>query len=245
VQNITEQLFEPADWDDFELETMHSVWYNKTYFGWFQSDNNEGYISIDTINGSITTGVDYHQAAHVTLLDGKLRTIFQSGLANPALYYISQWDVNPEAFSNFQYKSNRTIVDKPHNLKVAQVVLDLEFYQSVLDAIGASGGLEAANEDAWNETDFADMLMGPINGSPINYQDWNGDTLFSLANLGVSDFVVFNLYESGVLKFSKEVRSSKMFKLPRGYKGKQWEVELKGMITIKRVTLATSTEEIV
>jgi hypothetical protein len=161
------------------------------------------------------------------------------------VYYISQWDTTPLTFNNFWYKSPRVIVDKPHNLKVAQVVLDLEFYQTVLDAIDESGSLMDANEVAWGETDFADMLQGPINGSSVNSQDWNGDTLFSLASLGVQDYVVFNLYESGVLKFSKEVRSSKMFKLPRGYKGKQWEVELKGMITTKRVTLASSTEEIV
>jgi hypothetical protein len=35
-----------------------------------------------------------------------------------------------------------------------------------------------------------------------------------------------------------------MFKLPRGFKDKKWEFEMVGMIPVKRLTIATSTEEI-
>jgi hypothetical protein len=35
-----------------------------------------------------------------------------------------------------------------------------------------------------------------------------------------------------------------MFKLPGGFKHKKWEFGLEGMIPIKRLTVATSTEEI-
>jgi hypothetical protein len=53
------------------------------------------------------------------------------------------------------------------------------------------------------------------------------------------------VFVNGNLLFTKQVMDSDMFKLPRGFKHKKWEFGLEGMIPIKRMTVATSTEEIV
>lgn len=249
IKNITSDHFSPEDWEDFELSTMHGTWFNKAYYGFYKSADHEGQLRIDFLNFSITTGAGYHQAGHVALLDGKFRTIYNSSLSAPATYYISEWDADTSAYINYSYKTPRYILEKPANFKVAQVILDTDFYNEVLDIIGDGSVLTGLNNTQWNlppATSYGyDDLMGPLNGRSFNAQDVNGDTLYSLSSLGVQDYVDFHVYVDGVLKFTKQVKNSNMFKLPRGFKNKKWEIVVEGMIPIKRIVMATSTEEIV
>jgi hypothetical protein len=240
IQNVTRDLFRPEDWGEYELQTMHSAFYNKAYYGFYKSSDFEGYLVIDFLNSSITTGVDYHQATHITLSGGIFKTIFNSDISSPETFFISSWDADPSEYKNFSYKSPRIILEKPHNFKVAQVILDVDFYNNLLEFLVENDTLEDLNETAW-----ALPLEGEINGAPLNCQDVNGDTLFSLRDLGVQNYVDFKLYVNSVLKFTKQVRTSDMFKLPRGFKHKKWEIVVEGMIPVKRITMATSTEEIV
>jgi hypothetical protein len=140
------------------------------------------------------------------------------------------------------FKSPRYILEKPANFKVAQVVLDTEAYQEVLRIIGDVGVLSDLNAINW----AADTrLRAPFNDFMLNEQDINGDNLYSLQSLGVQGYINFKIYVDGEIKFVKQVSNSNMFKLPRGFKNKKWEWSVDGMIPVKRVTLATSTEEIV
>jgi hypothetical protein len=246
VSNITRDMFKPEDWVDFELETMHGTWYNKAYYGFFKSADNEGNIILDTLNGSITTGGGYHWAGYVAMQDGVFRTIVNSKIDDPGTLYISEWDADPTQYRNFTFKSPRYILEKPKNYKVAQVIIDTEFFLKVLQIVEDDSTLQDLNQAAWDATDWGEGdNFGPFNSAMLNAYEINGDNLFSLTTLGVQNYVDFNIYADGVLKFTKQVMDSNMFKLPRGFKNKKWEWEVSGMIPVKRVTLATSTEEIV
>lgn len=240
--NITADTFDPDDWDDYELETLHGVWYNKAYYGFYKSTSFEGNIKIDFINGSITTGGDYHYAAYVSIDDGIFRTIVDSSIINPSSLYISQWDADPTRFRNYQYKSKRYVTQKAVNFAVAQVIIDLEWYEELL--VEAGGDLEALNATTWTTTSWGYQMGGPINDWEPNEQDINGDDLYSLASLGIQSYVDFKVYVAGVLKFTKQVSTCDAFKLPRGFKNKQWEWEVVGMIPVKRVSMASSMEEL-
>ena len=242
VINVTRDMFKPEDWVDYELETMHGTWYNNAYYGFFKSTDRAGNLIIDTINGSITTGVDYHYAGNVALQDGLFRTIFASNIAAPATLYIALWDTNETEYRNYTFKSKRYITEKPVNFKVAQVIIDTEFYNAVLQTIEDDTTLETLNAAAWAA---GDRLRAPFNDFMLNEEDVNGDTLYTLQSLGVQAYVLFKVFVNGVLVFSKEVTDSQMFKLPGGFKHKKWEFGLEGMIPVKRLTIATSTEEIV
>jgi hypothetical protein len=239
IRNITKDFFSPDDWDDYELETIHGHWYNEAYYGFYKSATYEGNIRIDFLNQSITTGADYHYAGYVALVDGKFRTIFSSSITTSALY-ISQWDNDTTRYRNYQYKSPRFILEKPANFKVAQVVIDTDFYNDVLEIISDDTTLATLNAAEW----ALGLIDAPLNGAALNEQDVNGDGLYSLSSLGVQDYIEFKIYVNSVLKFTKQISDSNMFKLPRGFKHKKWEIEIIGMLPVKRVTLATSTEEI-
>ena len=238
--NVTSELFSPDDWEDYELETCHGSWYNKAYYGWYKSADFEGGFVIDFLNGSITTGLDYHWASHVALIDGKFRTIVASSIADSSLY-ISQWGNDSTRYRNYQYKSPRYILAKPSNFKVAQVILDTDFYNTVIDLIEDESTLTGLNAAQW----ALGVPEASLNDFIINSQDVNGDNLYTLGSLGVQEYVEFKIYVDSVLKFTKHVMYSTMFKLPRGFRNKKWEIEITGMIPVKRVLMATSTEEIV
>jgi hypothetical protein len=245
ISNVTQDTFRPEDWDDYELSTMHGTWYHKAYYGFYSSANYEGHVIIDFLNGAITTGVNYHHAGYVSIVDGIFYTVVDSNIDSPGDLYISKWDAD-NSFRNYGYKSPRFILEKPKNFKVAQVIIDSDFYDEVVQTIADDATLATLNNAAWNATTWGlEDLQGTINGSMIGEQDINGDNLYSLSSLGVQNYVEFRIYADGVLKFTKQIMDSKMFKLPRGFKDKKWEIELSGMIPVKRVTIATSTEEIV
>lgn len=242
VENVTRDLFKPEDWADYYLNTMHGTWYNKGYYGFYKSgDDFQGYIKIDFLNNSVTTGVSYHWAGHVALLDGTFRTINAADFTDPTQLYISRWDADPAEYRPYSYRTPLFISEKPMNYKVAQVILNQDFIDEVSGQIDESQRLQDANAAAWAAGDFRSMM----NGNMLNEQDINGDTLYSLRDLGVWNYVDFKIIVDGTVKFVKKVTNNTMFKLPRGFKDKKWEIELEGMIPVKRVVMATSTEEIV
>jgi hypothetical protein len=242
VANITAQMFDPEDWVNLEVETMHGTWYNKAYYGFYKSSDYQGYILIDTLNGAITTGVAYHWAGHVSLQSGKFKTIYSSDIADPTTLFISSWDSDATAYDKYTYKSPLYVLEKPANFKVAQVILDEDFVTDLIAALEESSVLEDLNQTAW---DLGDRLRAPFNDFMFNEQSINGDTLFSLSSLGIQEYINFKVFVGGELKFTKQVDNCTMFKLPRGFRHKKWEWSVDGMIPIKRVTIATSTEEIV
>jgi len=246
IDNVTKDTFRPEDWVNFELDSMHSSWYHKAYYGFYSTADYQGYVIIDFLNGAITTGVKYHQAGYLSIVDGTFYTIVDSDIDSPGTLYISQWDADTSAYRNFGYKSPRFILEKPKNFKVAQIIIDSDFYEDVLTTISDDATLVTLNNTAWTANTWGlEDLLGPINGSMIGEQDIHGDNLYSLSSLGVQNYIEFKIYADGVLKFTKQITDSNMFKLPRGFKDKKWEIEISGMIPVKRVTLATSTEEIV
>jgi hypothetical protein len=250
VTNVTQDLFDPEDWANFELEDSHGTYYNKSYYGFFKSANYEGSFRIDFINGAITTGNDYHYAGYVALEDGKFRTIYYSEIDEPSTLYIARWDTDDTRYRNYNFKSKNYIMEKPVNFKVCQVIIDSDFYNDLLQRIEDDAALETLNAAEWAKLAAgnnwgAGDLEGPLNAIEMNVQEINGDTLYSVADSGAQSYIDFRLYADGVLKFSKQVSTSNMFKLPRGFREKKWHFELSGQIPVKRVTIATSTEEIV
>jgi len=242
VINVTATMVKPSDWADYELETMHSVWYNDAYYGFYKTADNEGFIVIDVLNGSITTGQDYHWAGYVGISGGIFYTVFPANILAPTTLYISKWDASTTEYKNYLFRSRQFILEKPQNFKVAQIILDTQFLAQLLADIADNDTIVDLNTALWAADD---QLGGPLNDSMLNGYALCGDTLHDLATLGIQPYVNFRLYIDGVLTWTKQINSSTMFKLPRGFKDKKWEWSVEGMIPIKRVTLATSTEELV
>jgi len=238
--NVTQDLFKPEDWVEYALDTMHGTWYNKAYYGFFSSALYKGHIIIDFLNNSITTGNEYHHAGHVAVLDGIFRTVFPADIESATNLYIARWDADPTEYRLYSYTSPKFILERPANFKLAQVILDTDFLNNVETELGNVSKLQTLNAAAFALGD----LRSTFNGFLVGEQQPNGDTLYSARDLGIQTYVNFQVYVDGGIKFVKKVYNSTAFKLPRGFKDKKWEIEVEGMIPVKRIIMATSTEEL-
>ena len=94
-------------------------------------------------------------------------------------------------------------------------------------------------------------LQGCINGGNVITREGrtedrhtiNGDILFDLNSISASPYVVMTIWADGVEVFQKSVDTAKAFKLPRGFKGKRWEVQFSGTIPVRGFDMATTMKE--
>jgi hypothetical protein len=62
---------------------------------------------------------------------------------------------------------------------------------------------------------------------------------------GVANNGVVRIYADGVLRFTRQLRSTGEFmRLPSGFKAQFWEVELESDLTVTSIELATSAKEL-
>jgi hypothetical protein len=95
-------------------------------------------------------------------------------------------------------------------------------------------------------------LQGAINGGNLVTREGrtedrhtiNGDILYDLNSITASPYVTVTIFANGVNVFEKAVSSAKAFKLPRGFKGKRWEVQFAGSIPVRGFDMATTMKEI-
>lgn len=125
-----------------------------------------------------------------------------------------------------------------------------------LDTVAGGGG-EASPPAALNEPFDIIIprdLQGTINGGDliddlagrqVNRHTINGDILFDLNDIAASPYVNLIIYADGEEIYNKNVSSAKAFKLPKGTKGKRWEVQLSGTIPVRRFDMATTMKELI
>lgn len=56
--------------------------------------------------------------------------------------------------------------------------------------------------------------------------------------------LTFRLYADGELRFTHEVKDAELFRLPAGFVGREWEVEIEGVDPLQEIVLAESVGEI-
>ena len=161
---------------------------------------------------------------------------------------VYQWEGDQtQAFSSFYWESAEFVTPGRVRLSCARVVFDtgdLEaYYQSVLDRqaiidrnaaklatgqLGTTGGAEGG------------YIFGvyPIAGD--NLEDVPAAPVY-----GGSLSLQFRLYGDGVLKITKQLYTTRIFKLPGGYRALKWKIVLTGNVAkVQRLDVATSVREL-
>jgi len=180
-----------------------------------------------------TVGYDSYVAGVITLTDN-----FAAGTIIPGLHRI---------------KDNTTEKDYP----IASVSLagGAGADTVTLDTVAGGGG-EASPPAALN-TGFDIILPRDLGGAIaggntpasedgryIARHTIAGDKLFDLNQVTASPYINLKIYVDGVLTYEKNISSTKAFKLPKGFKGKRWEIELSGSIPVRRFDTATTIKEL-
>lgn len=124
--------------------------------------------------------------------------------------------------------------------------LQIKGVNGVTIADGSSTGQTVIAElfsDSDARTDTAVPLGGSLGESSLCEYSVLSDEVLSTEDISISDSIVFKLYVDGELKFTRTVSDDNMFRLPAGYRTRDFEVQIEGYIPVRKVEVATSAIE--
>lgn len=236
---ITEKLITQDEWLPLHPESLKGAFLSNTYYGIFTnpSDKATGFVfdldsyTYSTVyNSVVSSGLVFTtQPAKILYNDIEQSQLFICyPLEDSSRYSLCSFASDSRLNKSFRWRSKiNTSTQGLFNLSVARVMLIPQ--SSVKES-------EPVTQDKLKGSSIASRILG---SEPINC--WcNSTHRFNLA-----DNTIFNYYVDGELKYSREVKDSKPFRLPSGFRGETVEVEVKSNAHIHSITLASSMGELV
>lgn len=235
---ITEKLLTQDEWLPLHPESLKGAFLNNTYYGFFTNptDTAAGFIfdldsyTYSTVyNSIVSSGMVYTtQHAKVVYNDIEQSQLYVCyPLENGTQYSLCSFASDSRIYKSFRWRSKVNVSPQGlFNLSAARVMM-------------TSQSSQKENEHIWEGKLTGSSLAARVmDGEPIN--GWCKTNELELA-----DATVFNYYVDGELKYSREVKDSKPFRLPSGFRGETIEVEVKSNAYIHSITLASSMGELV
>lgn len=235
---ITEKLLTQDEWLPLHPESLKGAFLNNTYYGFFTNptDTAAGFIfdldsyTYSTVyNSIVSSGMVYTtQHAKVVYNDIEQSQLYVCyPLENGTQYSLCSFASDSRINKSFRWRSKVNVSPQGlFNLSAARVMM-------------TSQSSQKENEHIWEGKLTGSSLAARVmDGEPIN--GWCKTNELELA-----DATVFNYYVDGELKYSREVKDSKPFRLPSGFRGETVEVEVKSNAHIHSITLASSMGELV
>lgn len=235
---ITEKLLTQDEWLPLHPESLKGAFLNNTYYGFFTNptDTAAGFIfdldsyTYSTVyNSIVSSGMVYTtQHAKVVYNDIEQSQLYVCySLENGTQYSLCSFASDSRINKSFRWRSKVNVSPQGlFNLSAARVMMTPQSSQK-------------ENEHIWEgKLEGNSLAARVLDGQPIN--GWCKTNELELA-----DATVFNYYVDGELKYSREVKDSKPFRLPSGFRGETIEVEVKSNAYIHSITLASSMGELV
>ena len=235
---ITEKLLTQDEWLPLHPESLKGAFLNNTYYGFFTNptDTAAGFIfdldsyTYSTVyNSIVSSGMVYTtQPAKVVYNDIEQSQLYVCyPLENGTQYSLCSFASDSRINKSFRWRSKVNVSPQGlFNLSAARVMM-------------TSQSSQKENEHIWEGKLTGSSLAARVmDGEPIN--GW-----CKTNELELTDATVFNYYVDGELKYSREVKDSKPFRLPSGFRGETIEVEVKSNAYIHSITLASSMGELV
>lgn len=235
---ITEKLLTQDEWLPLHPESLKGAFLNNTYYGFFTNptDTAAGFIfdldsyTYSTVyNSIVSSGMVYTtQPVKVVYNDIEQSQLYVCyPLENGTQYSLCSFASDSRINKSFRWRSKVNVSPQGlFNLSAARVMM-------------TSQSSQKENEHIWEGKLTGSSLAARVmDGEPIN--GWCKTNELELA-----DTTVFNYYVDGELKYSREVKDSKPFRLPSGFRGETIEVEIKSNAYIHSITLASSMGELV
>lgn len=235
---ITEKLLTQDEWLPLHPESLKGAFLNNTYYGFFTNptDTAAGFIfdldsyTYSTVyNSIVSSGMVYTtQPVKVVYNDIEQSQLYVCyPLENGTQYSLCSFASDSRINKSFRWRSKVNVSPQGlFNLSAARVMM-------------TSQSSQKENEHIWEGKLTGSSLAARVmDGEPIN--GWCKTNELELA-----DATVFNYYVDGELKYSREIKDSKPFRLPSGFRGETIEVEVKSNAHIHSITLASSMGELV
>jgi hypothetical protein len=235
---ITEKLITQDEWLPLHPESLKGAFLNNTYYGFFTNPTDKAaglifdlasYTYSTVYNSIVSSGLVFTtQPAKVIYNDIEQSQLYVCyPLENGTQYSLCSFASDSRINKSFRWRSKVNVSPQGlFNLSAARVMM-------------TSQSSQKENEHIWEGKLTGSSLAARVmDGEPIN--GWCKTNELELA-----DATVFNYYVDGELKYSREVKDSKPFRLPSGFRGETIEVEVKSNAYIHSITLASSMGELV
>lgn len=235
---ITEKLITQDEWLPLHPESLKGAFLNNTYYGFFTNPTDkvaglifdlDSYTYSTVYNSIVSSGLVFTtQPAKVIYNDIEQTQLYVCyPLENGTQYSLCSFASDSRINKSFRWRSKVNVSPQGlFNLSAARVMM-------------TSQSSQKENEHIWEGKLTGSSLAARVmDGEPIN--GWCKTNELELA-----DATVFNYYVDGELKYSREIKDSKPFRLPSGFRGETVEVEIKSNAYIHSITLASSMGELV
>lgn len=228
VECVTRKTFREEEWRLLNPATFDAAFHDGQYYAAYVGQYDSRVLVLDLANpDSVVQVNEVADALYRNELDGKL--YFAQG---EKLY---EWDVDYGRYYESEWKSVDMQFPAPLKLSCAQVHADFSAIVPVdTSQVEANEALIAVGPDA---------VAGHINGAELLSFELNGSYIVPI-ELDVQRRVQFTLYSNDVPVYTKNVTTSKFFRLPAQKTSDLYSVGINTSVKVYNVTVAESVEEL-
>ncbi|HVW65196.1 MAG TPA: hypothetical protein VHB01_09280 [Nitrosospira sp.] len=228
---VTKDLFTQSEWSELNPGTFIAAAADNRYYAGYSADG-----------ASLMFVIDKAESASFLKVNQRITAIW----ADPAtgrLYVavdrkIYEWEGDAGTKLTYEWRSRKFITAPPVNYGAARIDADFEMSEAEMAfALDAHEAAVAANHALAASGAMNDGVADPAVGE----YEIGGDAMSPIPPLQL-DSLQFQLWIDGTLKFSKQVGSSRAFRLPGGYKADNVEIVLSGNVKVSAVTLAETMD---
>jgi len=228
---VTKDLFTQREWSELNPDTFIAASADNRYYCGYTSDSS-----------SLMFIIDKSEAASFVKVNQKITAIWAdpwTGKLYVALdRKIYQWEGDAGTKLSYEWKSKKFITSPPINYGAAKIDADFDMTEAeVAGAQAAYAAAIAANQAFIASGAINDGLADPSLGE----YELGGDGMQDIPSLAV-DSLQFQLWSDETLRFTKQVRNSRAFRLPGGYKADNVEIVLSGNVKVTGVVLAETMD---
>jgi hypothetical protein len=228
VNRVTSKLYREEEWSALNPESFVAAFHDGQYYAAYTSGSTSRTLVIDLGEPDSTVEIEETPSTlYRNEYDGKLY------VAKGEILY--EWDADVSKAYDSDWLSGTMQMPSPTNLAVAQV------HAAFDDIVPVDTSQITANEALI--TLGADAVAGHINGAELLSFEVNSSYIVPV-ELSSSKRVQFTLYSNEVPIYTKNVTSSKPFRLPSGYLSEVYNVGLNASVKTYSVAVATSVAEL-
>lgn len=228
---VTKDLFTQKEWSELDPTTFVSSSADNRYYFGYQVNSSSLMAVID--KGESASFLKINQGATDLWTDPATGKLYVA--VDQKIY---EWEGDPGTKLPYEWKSKKFIMAPPINLGACKI--DSDFEQSETETASVQSTRDsvlAANAALIAARTVNDALADPYLGE----YEIGGGGMSAIPSLSI-DSLQFQLYADGALKYTKQITTSRAFRLPGGYKADNVEITLSGNVKVTGVVLAETME---
>jgi len=241
---ITRMFYSELDWQTMNPQTMFGAWHADQLFLFYTNAYGQrGGMIFDQITSdpddvaATLRFTDIMVDAATVVPDGRLLFVASDG-------YVSEWEGDSSMGMTATWASKEFVTGSPVNFSAALVDAEYEFSA---DPVVLADELHRQLEVllAMN----SGRIGGAIGMHMVGLVPFASDMLGLVAPFFdpgqvVGAQVEFKLYGDGILRYAHSVCNDMPFVLPSGYMARKWIVQVRSSVSVKRIAVGQSMEEI-